>query len=437
MKNRSLAIGLASCVALSLATATVPPVSVMAAEQTMADQYQPVFPTPSKPFGRESDKRLETLEITGVPSGTTARILNVNWGNSAHKENEVVVDTLSKTRFYIIISDESHYPATGASNTTKFLLEYPDGSSKAIEHTFTVYPAQRFSFDPELEQGTIEAGSAQEITIGSLPRSAKIEILDAPADWNVSVDRGILKVLAPKAGKGTIYGRAMYSDGSTDALAFDLTATSPQSKTTAPKSTVPEATSSKTPDTPSKPSEPTVTVAPETVTLTSTVKAPQLTVTLPPSTVTETITESLPPLTVTEKLTEATTVTETAAPATVASTTNEKANSVTTTVTENAVPVTTTVTESAAPVTTTVTQAQTVVKTLDSVTATVTENAAPVTTTVTEKAEAATVTKTIKEEQTGSSTGSIVALVIGLLGLIGGLGAAVVGNPQLRNVLPF
>ncbi|GAA3521850.1 hypothetical protein NUW87_04830 [Corynebacterium pilbarense] len=56
---------------------------------------------------------------------------------------------------------------------------------------------------------------------------------------------------------------------------------------------------------------------------------------------------------------------------------------------------------------------------------------------MTESPEAATVTKTVKEEQAGSSTGSIIALVIGLLGLIGGLGAALVGNPQLRAALPF
>lgn len=41
------------------------------------------------------------------------------------------------------------------------------------------------------------------------------------------------------------------------------------------------------------------------------------------------------------------------------------------------------------------------------------------------------------EEKNGSSTGSIIALVIGLLGLIGGVGAALVGNPQLRATLPF
>lgn len=430
MKNRSLAIGLVASLALPLGTVAVTPAPVMAAEQTMADQYQPVFPKPSKPFGRESDTTLEVLEITGVPSGTTARILNVNWGTSAHKENEVAINTLSKTRFYISIDDDILYPATGATNTTRFLLEYPDGSSEAVEHTFKVYPAQRFSFDPELKQDTIEAGSPQKITIDSFPGNANIEILDSPADWNVAVDGRILEVSAPKAGKGTIYGRAVYSDGSTDPVAFELTATNPQTKTTAPKSTAPKATSSKVPATPSKPAASTVTrtvtVAPETITVTSTVNAPQPTVTLTPSAVTETVTESVLPLTVTETSTEARTVTE-------------KAEPVTATVTEKAAPVTTTVTktvdapESAATVTLTEKAEAEVVTT------TVVKPATPSTetVTVTESPEAATVTKTVKEEQAGSSTGSIIALVIGLLGLIGGLGAAVVGNPQLREALPF
>lgn len=498
MKNRSLAISLASSVALSLATVTVTPVPVMAAEQTMADQYQPVFPTPSKPFALNPDEMAEFPKVTGVPAGARISILNANRGTNQRKENDLFVGVdyigfgnppYNKLHFQVF--DGYYYAESGVSNTVKFLVDYPDGSSETVEQTFTIFPAQRLSYTPKLAESTVLAGRDRVIRVDDLPAGANLQILDTPSDWTVDSRGASLSISALKPEQGTIYGRVNYPDGSFESVVFDVTvvgdeaSASPSSEPTSLSSTTQAApvrtttatvtatstaiaapvtkrltetqtvtVTSKETATPSTVTETltepglpvtvlstvtqtparltttvtekaqrvtaTVTAAPETVTLTSTVNAPQLTVTRAPSTVTETITESASPITVTEKSTVAHTVTEVATPVTVVSTIVEKAIPVTTTVTENTAPVSTTVTEKAAPVTTTVT-----------------ESATPVTTTVTEKAEAATVTKTVKEEQAGSSTGSIITLVIGLLGLIGGLGAAVLGNPQLREALPF
>ena len=142
-----------------------------------------------------------------------------------------------------------------------------------------------------------------------------------------------------------------------------------------------------------------------------------VTVTPAPKTVTETAT-------VTEKVQtpgDAVTVTATPAPKTVTetATVTEKVQTPGDAVTVTATPAPKTVTE----------------------TATVTEKVqAPgsvVTTTVSKAAAPVTVTNTVKVDESGSSTGSIVALVIGLLALLGGIGAAVMGNQQILNALPI
>ncbi|WJY97316.1 hypothetical protein [Corynebacterium fournieri] len=151
--------------------------------------------------------------------------------------------------------------------------------------------------------------------------------------------------------------------------------------------------------------------------------------------------------TVTQKINAPTTVTETAEAATTTTTVTKKAAPVTATVTETVEAATATVTETIsvpAPA-----ETATVTKTAEAETVTTTVQQAPVTATETVTATAApatvevtktvptTVVKASNDGQSGSSTGSIVALVLGLLALIGGVGAAVAGNPQLLANLPF
>lgn len=116
-----------------------------------------------------------------------------------------------------------------------------------------------------------------------------------------------------------------------------------------------------------------------------------------------------------------------------------KTTSVITTVTQKANPVTTTVTEVVEAPESAATVTLTEKAEVETVTTTVSKpsTASVETVTRTDSFGPATVTTTVKDEQTGSSTGSIIAAVIGLLGLIGGIGVALVGNPQLRASLPF
>ena len=482
MKNRSLAIGLVASLALSLGTVAVTPAPVMAAEQTMADQYQPVFPKPSKPFALNPDEMAEHPKVSGVPSNARISILNANWGTNERKENGllVAVDYTSFTNppynsLHFQVFDQYHYAESGVSNTVKFLVDYPDGSSETVEQTFTIFPAQRLSYDPKLAESTVLVGQNRVVKIDDLPTGAKLQVLDTPSDWTVKNNGASLSISAPKPEEGTIYGRVTYADGSSESVAFDVTAVDK-------KAPVPSSSEPTSATTPVRTITSTTTAAPVTKRITETKTATVTsTETATPGKITETVTESGSPVTVVSTITQpparvTTTVTEkaqrvtttatvTAEPVTatvtdvqtvaktadpVTTTVTEKANPVTTTVTEKANPVTTTVTEKANPVTATVTKtvdtpesAATVTLTekaeAEVVTTTVVKPATPSTetVTVTESPEAAIVTKTVKEEQAGSSTGSIIALVIGLLGLIGGLGAAVVGNPQLREALPF
>ena len=482
MKNRSLTAALGVSIVTALGAASVTPVPVMAAEQTMADQYQPVFPTPSKPFAKNPDEMAEHPKVSGVPSDARISILNSNFGTDARKENEFLVG-VNYTSFtnppysalHFQVFDGKYYAATGVTNTVKFHVDYPDGSFETVEQTFTLYPAQRLSYDPKLAESDILVGQNRVVKIDDLPRGAKLQVLDAPSGWTVKSSGASLSISAPKPEEGTIYGRVTYADDSSESVAFDVTAVDK-------KAPVPSSSEPTSATTPVRTITSTTTAAPVTKRITET------------KTVTVTSTETAAPGKITE------TVSESGSPVTVVSTITQPPARVTTTVTEKAQRVTTTATVTAEPVTATVTDVQTVAKTADPVTTTVTEKAEPVTTTVTEKAEpvtttftekanpvtatiiktvdapetaatvtltekaeaevvtttvvkpatpstetvtvtespeAATGTKTVKEEKAGSSTGSIIALVVGLLGLIGGLGAAVMGNPQLRAALPF
>lgn len=230
MKNRSLAISLASSVALSLATVTVTPVPVMAAEQTMADQYQPVFPTPSKPFALNPDEMAEFPKVTGVPAGARISILNANRGTNQRKENDLFVGVdyigfgnppYNKLHFQVF--DGYYYAESGVSNTVKFLVDYPDGSSETVEQTFTIFPAQRLSYTPKLAESTVLAGRDRVIRVDDLPAGANLQILDTPSDWTVDSRGASLSISALKPEQGTIYGRVNYPDGSFESVVFDVT----------------------------------------------------------------------------------------------------------------------------------------------------------------------------------------------------------------------
>ena len=445
---------LAICLVTSL-TGVAAPATVTAAEQSMADQYEPEFPKPSNPFA-VTGNTYESYPIAGVPDGTKFTILNVNFGDSFRRENGYTISIISGNNVWFGLDDD---PIPGGSNSVKFLVEYPDDSSEVVDHMFVLHPAQKHYHDPQLAINTVVAGQMQTVKVGDLPPKAQLQILDAPPSWTVEVSGTSLRILAPAPGQKVIYGRVTYADSSSDAISFDVTAVDATEAT---------------------PSSPTSSSLRAPVSTTST-PAVTTTVTKNLAPVTTTVTKNSVALTTTTVTAQAapwtTTATETArvpmistvtgkAPAPITTTVIETV-SVPATVTVNSAPVFTTVTATPAapeaPKTVTVTQdahepltvtsTATVteeLKPLPPVTETVTASpAAVVTTTVTEIAPApvtvtaapeapktVTVTQAPKEKE-GSSTGSIISLVIGLLGLLGGIGAAVVGNPQLRAALPF
>lgn len=428
----------------------------------MAERHQPIFPTPPKPFAPKHQQVAEYLQISGLPQGTKVSVVGGNYKPSGNQENNVVITAEYDNKIRIRIWEDEHYPTTGASNTTRFLIEYPDGSSEVARHTFVVYPAQKFSYAPTLASNTVERGVLSHIPVQNLPTSARLEILDQPVGWSIVVQDATLTVLTSQNGEGTIDGRVTYDDGSTSPVSFSITAV--DSDPASPTASSPSQPTVVHPPVAEKPT--TVTEKPTSnvgTTVTTLLPAPvrttvrsTTTVTLPvtetrtttvasPVTTTTTVTQSVP-TTIREPVptTVDRTLTVTEQPPTVTAThqitSTQTHTEVSTSVKE---PVPTTVKETVTePVsvtqmsTSTVTQPVTVTQTAtETATATQTATATAAPTTV-------TVTKTAAPEpaagSSGSSTGGLIAVVVGVLAVIGGIAAFLVNQiPGLSNLLPI
>ena len=224
MQIRSLALALSFAIAT---TGVVVPTVQAQESRTMAEQYEPEFSPIPKPFiGTTSHQTSASFRYSGVPKGTELTVLNPNFGNDGDEENGLLVSIIRLSfgpAIWIQIFPD-RLTSTHVSNPVKFFVAYPDGSTETVDHTFTVYPLQKFVHSPRIDDAWVEEGVDSRLTIEDLPEDAQVQITDVPAGWEVDVDGDILKVNAPETGEGDVIAYVTFSDGSNLITTFNISA---------------------------------------------------------------------------------------------------------------------------------------------------------------------------------------------------------------------
>lgn len=472
MVNRKIAVALAVCLSTATAAAGVTSVSVVAAEGTMAERSNPQF-CDLDCFVFEKGYDFGHMELRGIPLDVEVEQVRFI-DNDGKVESSGYVDGTYLSLGKYTYSAYPYLPLDGKkvskTKPIKFLVDYADGSSHTFIQTLSFPLDDAHAYKPKIDM-SLTFAEAQRVPVGGVPKGSKISVLNAPEDWEVSVEGDSTLVVSPdrdSAEKNTDFPGLVayfdqglltlsvrYPDGSKAEHALELSAEewiddpsnrglgweepttveSPESPASAEEFPAPVVTVTESAPTVTKNVTITSTQAPRTLTVTKAVTEKveiptTVTANVAPVATTVTVTPEAPApstVTVTQKVPQPLTVTS------VITVTEEfkQAPQVTETVTAPPVAGTTrTVTEKAiAPITVTAAPEAPQTVTVTPVPKTVT--AAP------EAPQTVTVTQAPKVEENGSSTGSIIALVIGLLGLIGGVGAALVGSPQLRAALPF
>lgn len=222
MKLRSLALALSFAVAT---TGVVAPTVQAQESRTMAEQYEPEFSPIPKPFiGTTTSERAASFQYSGVPRGTKLTILNSNLGSDRENGLSVRIIELTGGPAIFLSISPGDFTGTSASNPVKFFVAYPDGSTEVVEHTFTVYPLQKFVHSPRIDNAFVDEGVESRLKIEDLPEDAQIQITDVPAGWEVDVEGDILKVNAPEAGNGDVIAYTTFADGSNLMTTFNIDA---------------------------------------------------------------------------------------------------------------------------------------------------------------------------------------------------------------------
>lgn len=226
MKKRALVAALC-CLSTASTTAVAAPVATAqtaTANKTMADQYEVEFGTIPQPFksvyGIETSTR---LRYSGLPSGTKLTILGPNGGDT-DTENGLYVAIQNDRELWLQIFPRSLPRAASTSNTVKFLVVYPDGSTEVVDHTFTVYPLQKLIYSPRIDAPMVQEGVDTNLTIEDLPKGAQVQIVDAPVGWKTSIRGNVLTVNASQTGSGSVVTYITFADGSNLPVTFEITA---------------------------------------------------------------------------------------------------------------------------------------------------------------------------------------------------------------------
>ena len=224
MKLRSLALALSFAVAT---TGVVAPTVQAQESRTMAEQYEPEFSPIPKPFiGTTTSGEAASFPYSGVPIGTEMTVLHPNFGSNVDKENGLSVSIVERTRGQAIFLKifPGDLQGTSASNSVDFFVAYPDGSTEIVEHTFTVYPLQKFVHSPRIDNAFVYKGVESRLKIEDLPEDAQMQIIEAPGGWEVDVEGDILKVNAPEAVTRDVTAYTTFADGSNLITTFNISA---------------------------------------------------------------------------------------------------------------------------------------------------------------------------------------------------------------------
>lgn len=219
MKIRLLAATLCTAVC---ASGILAPSGYAQTKPTMAEKYDPYFGQPYNPFG-QFDNPVNFQEVGySVPEGGSLSILN---------EKEALIDS----NVYVFIRDDQNlwiqifpedasYEGEIATTRIKFLVNYPDGSSEVVDHTFVLHLYQRDSYIPSLEDSNIIAKKDAELKVSGIPSDAKLAIISKPNGWQVTIVGQTLQIHAPSTGLGEIVVKVSYSDGTTESVLFKISA---------------------------------------------------------------------------------------------------------------------------------------------------------------------------------------------------------------------
>ncbi|MDK8800606.1 hypothetical protein [Corynebacterium coyleae] len=412
MEKWKIKAAVALCLASATATGTINPVPVLASEQTMASRANPKF-CDVECFSFDNGSDGGYIDLIGIPSDVEVDQVRFVDGDGKVQASGY---TSGYSSAYLSLG-KGWYRADPflsfdgkAVSTTKpirFLVDYVDGSTDSFTQALTFPLDNAHAYKPKLDT-SLTFEKAQKVLVGGLPNGTRLSVVNAPEHWIVSVEGEKTLLITPDrdtAEKNTDFqGLVLYMGEGI----LTLSARFPDGSKAEHEVTLRPQEWVEDPSNPGLDSEPPTT---ETLPATSTTDTPT-TIDIPTTTATPIVTEPVSTTTVTVTTTKTAPV-------------RSEPTTVTTTATAVVTAPTTVTTTATAVVTapTTVTTTATAVVT------------APVTITKSSAPERVTVTKQPEQDSRSSSTGSIVALILGALGLIGGISAAALGNPQLRSLL--
>lgn len=224
MKKRALVAALC-CLSTASTTAVAAPVATAqaaTANKTMADQYQPTFPELHTPFGTNDDETVEKVYFSGVPEGTTLERINSDrLSDMMEGGNKLLIDVFSSF-FWLQIFPENRSYDKNFEKTIDLAVNYPDGSTEVVTHTFTINPAERHQYLPEIKNDLIEVGQNTRLEVSEIPSSATVSLLRSPEDWNVKQEGNAFTVTPPVEGNGEFVYKVTFSDGTSKIVTSDV-----------------------------------------------------------------------------------------------------------------------------------------------------------------------------------------------------------------------
>lgn len=183
------------------------------------------------------DDLSERISVEGVPYGTKLTALNPGVSGGGNEEGELSVIVFENGEVWLWLFSESDRYGKTVSTTVDLAVEYPDGSTEVVTHTFTVHPAEKLQHNPTIDKGVIEVGMTTTVKVLDIPSTASVTLLKVPQDWNVKQEGNTFTVIPPVEGNGEFVYTVAFSDGTSKVITNSVQARKVVPKPTTPKET--------------------------------------------------------------------------------------------------------------------------------------------------------------------------------------------------------
>lgn len=198
MKTRLLPIATAIALSVSIASTNMPPVAAQAVAQTMADKAEPRF-VYTGPLGVAG---FQVFDLEGIPSDVTVAGVQVkgDFGYDSYAHTPAVTVSVNGNTGLTVNTNFRPASTDGTVGSEfEFVVTYSDGSASKFRQDIRFTPAsQAEAFDPYFEDNSFEVGETTERKLKSVPKSAKVSVVDVPEGWSASVVKNnLLAVTAP------------------------------------------------------------------------------------------------------------------------------------------------------------------------------------------------------------------------------------------------